>query len=89
MPRKCVPEGSGQVIDTERVTLTMIHELWTDHQHACPYLRHDAAGCFCTSPRISASEDRSTPCDHFSLQFWCLTEDRYTKCCLWPAGDAP
>jgi hypothetical protein len=69
--------------------LAFIHELWRDHQHACPYLRHDEQGCYCTSPGLRAQADRYMVCDHASLQIWCLTEDHYTKCCLWPAGDVP
>ena len=75
------------MIDTKGIALTMVHELWADREHACAYLRHDTAVCFCTSPRVSASGDRYTPCDHFSLQLYCLTADHYTRCHFWPAGD--
>jgi hypothetical protein len=79
------------MFDTESIALKMVHEMWSssDRDHACPYLRHDGYGCYCTSPRVSLSGDRYTPCDHFSLQLWCLTEDHYTKCCLFPPGDVP
>jgi hypothetical protein len=77
------------MIDTNAIALTMVHELWGAQEHACPYVRHDGMGCYCVSPKIPASGDRYTPCDHFSLQLWCLTEEHYTKCCLWPAGDVP
>jgi hypothetical protein len=23
------------------------------------------------------------------IQLWCLTEEHYVKCCLWPSGDVP
>jgi hypothetical protein len=67
--------------------LDLIDELWAEHQHACPYLRHDERGCFCTSPITHGSVDPYMPCDTASLQLWCLTEAEYTKCCLYPAGD--
>jgi hypothetical protein len=69
--------------------LDLIDVLWADHQHACPYLRHDERGCFCTSPMMRDSADPYMPCDTASLQLWCLTEAEYTKCYLWPAGDVP
>lgn len=69
--------------------LTLIHELWTNHEYACPYLRHDERGCYCTSPRMRDSVDPYMPCNPESLQLWCLTEGDYTKCCLYPAGDVP
>jgi hypothetical protein len=69
--------------------LDLIDELWADHQHACPYLRHDEHGCFCASPALPEGSDRSTPCDTASLQLWCLTESDYTRCHFWPAGDVP
>jgi hypothetical protein len=28
-----------------------------------------------------------SPCDTASLQLWCLTEDHYTRCHFFPAGD--
>ena len=76
------------MIDTKSVALPLIHELWRDHQHACPYVRHDERGCYCTSPRLPAIGGPYTPCGTASLQLWCLTEDNYTKCCLWSAEDA-
>jgi hypothetical protein len=69
--------------------LELVHELWADHQHACPYVRHDEHGCFCTSPAMPDQADPYMPCDTASLQLWCLAAENYTKCCLWPAGDAP
>jgi hypothetical protein len=42
-------------------SLELIHELWNDHQYACPYLRHDEHGCFCASPAMPASGDPYTP----------------------------
>ena len=77
------------MIDTTAVALTLIHELWSDHEHACPYLRHGKHGCSCASPALPEGSDRSTPCDVYSLQLWCLTKADYTRCCLWPAGDVP
>ena len=77
------------MIDIERVSLAFVHELWSTHQHACPYLRHDGDGCFCTSPKMPVGGDPYMPCEPISLALWCLTEDHYTKCCLWPAGDVP
>jgi hypothetical protein len=68
-----------------RTSLALIHELWNQRKHACPYLRHDEHGCLCTSPAMPASGDPYMPCDVYSVQLWCLTEDHYTKCCLWPA----
>jgi len=76
-------------IDTESVSLPLIHELWAEHQHACPYVRHDSRGCYCASPAMPTAGDPYMPCDTASLQLYCLTETRYTKCCLWPAGDVP
>jgi hypothetical protein len=75
------------MIDTESVSLPLIHKLWRDRDHACPYLKHNAAGCYCTSPKLLAHWDPYMPCDHASLQLWCLTAEHYVKCCLWPAGD--
>ncbi len=78
------------MIDTVPMTaLTLIHELWTDHQHTCPYVRHGEHGCSCASPTLPEGGDRRMPCDVYSLQLWCLTESDYTKCCFWPAGDVP
>jgi hypothetical protein len=75
---------------TARTALDLIHELWAERPHTfCPYVRHDARGCFCTSPRLREGSDRYMPCDTASLQLWCLTETDYTRCCLYPAGDAP
>ena len=65
------------MIDTNAIALTMVHELWAAQEHACPYVRHDGMGCYCVSPKIPASGDRYTPCDHFSLQLWCLTAEHY------------
>jgi hypothetical protein len=73
--------------DTRSIALPLIHELWTAHEHACPYVRHDEHGCFCTSPGLPAGGDRYMVCDHFSLQLWCLTETHYTRCIFYPAGD--
>jgi hypothetical protein len=71
----------------------LIDELWAERPHACcPYVRHDERSCWCASPTLpeaAAGVDRYAPCDTASLQLWCLTEQRYTKCCLWPAGDVP
>jgi hypothetical protein len=76
------------MIDLPRLTpLALIHELWTDRQHACPYLRHDERGCFCTSPALPDGGDPFMPCDTASLQIWCLTDDHYTRCHFYPAGD--
>jgi hypothetical protein len=69
--------------------LQLVHELWAEHQHACPYVRHDEAGCYCTSPEFPADGDPYGPCGYASLQLWCLTEARYTTCLLYPAGDMP
>jgi hypothetical protein len=80
-------KGSHHTI--EAVSLPLIHQLWHAHQHACPYVRHSLAGCYCTSPKLSAGSDPYMPCDTASVQLWCLTEEYYTKCCLWPAGDVP
>ena len=77
------------MIDTQSVALPLIHELWRDHRHACPFVRHDEKGCFCTSPRMPAGGDAYMPCDVYSLQIWCLDEDHYTRCNFWPAGDVP
>lgn len=75
--------------DRQRLaTLPLIHELWASHQHACPYVRHDERGCYCTSPLVRDSADPYMPCDPAPLQLWCLTEAEYVKCCLYPAGDA-
>lgn len=76
--------------ETPAVTpLTLIHELWAEHQHACPYLRHDERGCYCTSPELLTGGDPYMPCDTASVRLWCLTETDYTKCLLYPAGDVP
>jgi hypothetical protein len=77
------------MIDTTSVALPLIHELWHDHQHGCPYVRHNERGCYCTSPQMPAGGDQYLPCDVYSIQMWCLTEGHYVKCCLWPAGDVP
>jgi hypothetical protein len=70
-----------------RTALELIHELWADHQHACPYVRHDEHGCFCTSPALPEDADGRMVCDVYSVQLWCLTDVDYTRCCLCPAGD--
>jgi hypothetical protein len=75
--------------DSNGTTLPMVHKLWAVHEHACPHLRHDAHGCFCASPNLPSGADRYMPCEPVSLALWCLTEEYYTKCCLWPAGDVP
>jgi hypothetical protein len=72
-----------------RTSLALIHELWNQRKHACPYLRHDEHGCLCVSPAMPASGDPYTPCDVYSVQLWCLTETYYPKCSLYPAGDVP
>lgn len=69
--------------------LKLVHELWAEHEHACPYVRHDQAGCYCASPALPAGGDRYMPCDTASVQLRCLTEAEYTKCMLYPAGDVP
>jgi len=75
---------------TARTALELIHELWAERPRACcPYVRHGERGCWCASPALLKGADAYGPCDHASLQLWCLTEQRYTKCCLWPAGDVP
>ena len=66
-----------------------IDERWVQYQHACPYLRQDERGCYCTSPELPAGGDPYMPCDTASLQPWCLTEAEYTKYMLYPAGDVP
>jgi hypothetical protein len=77
------------MIDTASVSLPLIHELWRDHEHACPYVRHDEHGCYCTSPTLPDAADRFMVCDVYSIQLWCLTEEHYTRCHFWPAGDVP
>ena len=77
------------VIVGVRTPLALIHELWADHQHACPYVRHDARGCFCASPTLPEDGDRYMPCDVYSIQLWCLTKADYTRCHFYPAGDMP
>ena len=72
-----------------RTALDLIHELWTNHEYGCPYLRHNDRGCFCTSPALPEGADGYMPCDMYSIQLWCLTETDYTKCCIYPAGDVP
>ena len=73
---------------TARTALELVHELWAEHEHACPYLRHNDSGCYCTSPQTPEWGDPYGPCDHASLQLFCLTEGHYSKCILYPAGDA-
>ena len=75
--------------DTATIPLTLIHELWTAYEHRCRHVRHDDRGCYCTSPALPAGADPYMVCDYGSLQIWCLTEEHYTNCCLWPAGDVP
>src|SRR5262249_6244689 len=41
--------------------LSLSRELWADHRHACPYLRHDERGCFCMSSTLPEEADRYTP----------------------------
>ena len=77
------------MIDTTGIAREVIHEFWQTRPHSCPYVRHDQRGCYCTSPRMPASGDPYRPCDEYSIQLWCLTEEHYVKCCLWPAGDVP
>jgi hypothetical protein len=69
--------------------LALIHELWADHQHACPYVRHDPRGCYCASPKMPAAGDPYMPCDAVSLSLWCLTETDYPKCIFYAAEDVP
>jgi hypothetical protein len=70
--------------------LELVNELWNEHtEPCCPYLRHNEDGCYCTSPTLPVGADRSMPCDHFSLQLFCLTEADYTRCIVYPAGDVP
>ena len=84
------PNESPLLLDLlRRTALALIHELWAVHQHACPYVRHDDRGCYCRSPKMPPAGDPYMPCDVYSVQLWCLTEDHYTKCMLWPAGDVP
>jgi hypothetical protein len=78
------------MIDIERVTLELVHELWRDRPAGCcPYVRHDERGCYCTSPGLPVEGDRYMVCDTASLQLWCLDGDHYTRCHFWPAGDVP
>jgi hypothetical protein len=77
------------MFDSEMIALDTIHELWQEHQSGCPHVRHDAKGCYCTSPKMPKGGDSHMPCDVYSIQLWCLTEVHYTKCGLWPAGDVP
>jgi hypothetical protein len=73
-----------------RITLELVHELWDQRpQTVCPYVRHSNRGCWCASPQMPKGTDAYMPCESASLQLWCLTEQHYTKCCLWPAGDVP
>ena len=84
------PNESPSLLDPPRRTaLALIHELWADHKHACPYVRHDEHGCFCASPAMPVSDNPYMPCDVYSVQLWCLTESHYPKCMLYPAGDVP
>ena len=80
--------GFGDV-GSAMTALEFTHELWDQHEHACPYLRHDERGCLCASPTLPQGGDRYMPCDVYSLQIWCTTEDHYTRCHFWPAGDVP
>jgi hypothetical protein len=71
-----------------RTALELIHELWAEcPQTCCPYIRHDERGCYCTSPRLPAGGDPYMPCELVPLRLWCLTQEHYPKCCLYPAGD--
>jgi hypothetical protein len=63
------------MIDTTSIALELVHELWQAHPHGCPYVRHDERGCYCTSPRLPAIIDPHVPCDVYSIQLWCLTEE--------------
>jgi hypothetical protein len=69
------------MIGTTTIALELVHELWQAHQGGCR--------CYCTSPRMPMHGDPHMPCDVYSVQLWCLTEEHYVKCCLWPAGDVP
>jgi hypothetical protein len=69
--------------------LELVHELWNERQHACPYLAHDEQGCYCRSPTFPQLGDRYMPCDYASMQIYCLDGDHYTRCHFWPAGDTP
>ena len=67
-----------------------IHEPRAEREHASPYVRYAKRGCLRTSPALpegADSTDRYLPCDHASLQLWCLTEADYTRCLFYPAGD--
>jgi hypothetical protein len=77
------------MIDTASIALPLIHELWSAHEHAGPYVHHDDNGCFCTSPTLPDCADRSMVCDVYSIQIWCLTEEHYTRCHFYPAGGVP
>ena len=77
-------------METQSVALELIHELYAERLYTCcPYLRHDERGCYCASPAVPKWWDAYMPCDVYSVQLWCLTATHYTKCCLWPAADAP
>jgi len=58
--------------------LDLIHELWVDHQHACPYLRHDEGSCFFTGPMMRDAVAPYMPCHTASLQLWCLTDANWS-----------
>jgi hypothetical protein len=82
-------KAGEHITDTESVALPLIHELTAAHQRACPYLRHNEHGCYCTSPQLPAGGDPYMACDVYSLQIWCLVEDHYTRCHFLPAGIRP
>jgi hypothetical protein len=72
------------------IASTLIHDLWANRPHTCcGYVRHSERGCWCASPTLPELADRYAPCDVYSAQIWCLTEDHYTRCHLYPAGDVP
>jgi hypothetical protein len=73
---------------TARTALELIHELWANRpQTCCPYVKHGERGCWCASPALPELADRYAPCDTARLQLWCLTEEHYTRCHFYPAGD--
>jgi hypothetical protein len=44
---------------------------------------------FLRCPTVPEWSDRYGPCDHASLQLFCLTECHYSRCILYPARDSP
>jgi hypothetical protein len=73
--------------ETKGVCWPRIHNLWAEHVHACPYVKHAARGCYCTSPTLPGEVNSYAACDAVSLSLWCLTEEHYKRCPSWPAGD--